>query len=183
MARGLHCELQRMQNPVAGRKLSSSEQVRGSSVRLGVCSPERHCHKPPHQPVGGLLLLVTPMHGSICPDGSVFMRMRIFSLWTPASRSSLVTYYTSLLVCIMDMDRFSLRASLSFTSPHKPRWHFMCSPPPPLSFPSTPLLIFSSRSPHSGSSVSKRDFTFLIWIFQSIAQQSRPKMAGLGLLP
>lgn len=136
MARGLHCELQRMQNPVAGRKLSSSEQVRGSSVRLSVCSPERHCHKPPHQPVGGLLLLVTPMHGSICPDGSVFMRMRIFSLWTPASRSSLVTYYTSLLVCIMDMDRFSLRASLSFTSPHKP----LCAPrplpslfPPPLS--------------------------------------------------
>lgn len=51
-----------------------------------------------------------------------------------------------------------------------------------LSLPTPVSLIFSSRLSRSGSSVSKRDFTALIRVFQSVAQWRWSHVASLGLL-
>lgn len=134
-------------------------------IRLGLCSPNCHCRKPPHQPVGSWLLVTQRAWEALCPCTCGYSVL-----------CGLLLLITPLLICITDMDLFPLSESLSLTSLHKPQWLFMRSLSP------LPSLWSFQADSHSGSSVFKKDFTSLIWVFQSVAQQRWSHVASLGLL-
>lgn len=85
-------------------------------IRLGLCSPDCHCRKPPHQPVGSWLLVTQRAWEALCPCTCGYSVL-----------CGLLLLITPLLICITDMDLFPLSESLSLTSLHKPQWLFMRS--------------------------------------------------------
>lgn len=154
-----------MQNPVAGRKLSPTEQAEGSSGLVSLLprmSLSQASLPACEQVVAGNPVCI----GSTCDYSCVFTHMWIFS-----SLSSCFLSVCQLLVASLGLQNrhgyiFSLRASV-----HKPQWHTALTLA--LAVSSPPPLIFSSRFPHS---LTRR-------IFQSIAQQSWSDVASLGLFP
>lgn len=121
-------------------------------LRLGLCSPDCHCRKPPHQPVGSWLLVTQRAWEALCSCTHVW----IFSSLNPCFLWFAIAHHPSPDLHYRHGSISSERVSfLDISSEASMALHAL-SLPTPLS------LIFSSRLSHSGSSVSKRDFTALI---------------------
>lgn len=127
-----------MQSPVAGRKLSSTEQAEGSAGLVSLfpgMSLSQASSPAFEQVVAGDPVCI----GSTCDYSSVFMHMWI-ALCAPVS-SQFASCSSPLLVCIVDVAIHSLRASV-----HKPQWHTSLllpfSPSTPSSFQAdSPILL------------------------------------------